>query len=213
MSRLWQSWPFICIGLFSGLPGFSSDSALFGQTSAPLPIQHESHREMIDGIHSEWLALSGQNFNARRFPGGNWYLADEAAPGASLTFEHRFLPDLKMDFSAYRSTALISDFSAREIRSYLAKEQKNYAKAGLTIRGARAEKAPVGSMPFMGTTYWKVTYSVIDKAKNEKKYAIIDYVTVSDDQMNFRLRFRGAPGAFEKQALATDQELSRFTLN
>lgn len=168
---------------------------------------------MIDGIRSEWLSLSGQDIEVRRFPGGNWILADEVAPGASLTFKHRFLPDLEMDFSAYRSRALISDFSEEQIRYYVTGVQRIHAKDGLTVRGARAEKAPVGGMPFMGQSYWKVTYDLVDKSKGVKRQVIVDYVTVSDDQKNFRLRFRGAPGTFEKQALATDEELSRFTLN
>ena len=213
MSVLDRSRQCVVTALLCRMPGFWTVSTLSAQKAELLQLHYESHREMVDGIRSEWLALSGKDFRAKRFPGGNWYLSDQPAAGASLTFKHRFLTDLEMDFSVYRSPVLIAGFGAEEIRSYLAKEQGKYAKRGLAIRAARAEKAPGGGMPFMGHTYWKVTYDLEDRVKGETKYDLVEYVTVSDDQKNYRLRFRGSPGIFDKHALATDRELSRFSLD
>lgn len=187
-----------------------SASAGFAVGAPPMSITVQYINEQFDGMESRYLQFSGNGFQARRFSGGDWVLASEPSPGASLSFYHRLVPDLAMDYSVFSSSDLFDELSESKLRAYVAKLSSQYKSRKLLMAEPGASKAPVGSMPLMGSSYWEIRYSLVDPVTKNHKAAVLEFVTVSSDGRNHRLRFTGPPESLEPMEATLRSELSRF---
>ena len=159
------------------------------------------------------LELKGDGFLGRRAFSPNWYPDDERPAGSSISFRNRLLPDVRMQFSAYDSTELIGALDEKGLKQYLAKQMNEYRKDRLLLQNAQAERAAVGSIPFMGKSYWKISFDLMDVDSRKYRYSVVDFVTVVDDKYNYRLRFTGSEKSLGRQSSAMKRELSLFSMN
>ncbi len=192
----------IVLFLFGCLSGFAR----------PLEIELNEVDEEVDGMRSHYLELTGTDFKGKRFPGGNWVLAEDAPGQASIRFFHRYQPELFMDFAVFADTDLMGDYSESSLRNYVLELKKNCIREGVELSGARAAKAAVGSVPFMGSGYWKISYSVVDSRSGQVRESVVEFVSVDEKNRNFRLRFSGPERLVEQFESSFADEAGRFTL-
>jgi len=189
---------------------------LFGcvfSSAQPLEIELNEVDVKVDGMRSHYLELNGHGFKGKRFPGGNWVLSEDAPGGASVRFFHRYQTEIFMDFAVFEDAVLIKDYSESGLKKYVLSLKPDYARQGFKLAGARAAKAPVGSMPFMGGSYWKITYTLIEAQTGRIQKSVVEFVSVDEEQNNYRLRFSGPAVLVEKFEGKFVDEVGRFTLD
>lgn len=195
---------FFTIGLISsGLSAASQPAAL-----SVRPVS-----EQADGLESKYLEITGSDIEVRRFTGGNWYLLEQTAEDASVSFAHRFIPGALMDLSVYASNQLIESFDDQAIKDYITQLGQSLMGSGLLLASPQASKAPVGAVPFMGSTYWKISYTLVNSSTKQAEFARVEYVTRTEDGKNYRLRFTAAPDVSAQYEAAYERELSLFMAN
>jgi len=199
----------------SSLYLLSAISLLCGYASGfaqPLDLQLQLVDETVDGMQSRYIELVGRDFKGKRYPADIWIAAEERPSDASVRFIHRFQTELVMDFAVYASTELLEDYSESNLKKYVFSLQSTYGRQGFRVEGARAVKAPVGSMPFMGGTYWKISYNLMANGTGELLRSVIEFVSVGAGNRNYRLRFSGPAVLFKKFQQNFPAEVGRFTL-
>lgn len=197
------SWVSILLSLLCGLPGLRADTPPVWQPYAPLLLQSESHREVIDGIDSEWVTLSGQNFRARWFPGGDWLISSHRQ-GASLTFSQRVDTDLQMRLYLYPASDALGDFSESSLRAYATSIPAQFPGWRLVDARFSFESAKLGSLLLMDAAYRKVSYNLAPKDGVAESRYVCDLISILGDGRIFVLRFIGN----ERFIGATERDLS-----
>jgi len=184
-----------------------------GSHGQPLGVQLQLGDEAVDGMPSRYIELTGRDFLGRRYPAGLWTLAAEAPPDASVRFIHRFQTELVMDFAVFDSAELLEDYSELKLQEYVFSLQTAFAGQGLQLEAARAAKAPAGSLPFMGGTYWRIDYKLVVNGTGELFRLTSEFVSVDEQGRNFRLRFSGPAALFRQYEKTFPVELGRFALD
>lgn len=184
-----------------------------GGHGQPLRLQLQLVDETVDGMPSRYIELTGPDFVGKRYPAGLWTLAAAAPPDASVRFIHRFQTQLVMDFSVFDRAELLEDYSEQKLKQYLFSLQTAYAGQGLKLEAATAAKAPAGSLPFMGGTYWKIDYKLVVDVSGELFQSATEFVSVDENGRNFRLRFSGPAALLRQYEKTFAVELGRFALD
>lgn len=191
-------------------------SLLFGYAvsfAQPLNLQLQLVDETFDGMPSRYIELTGRDFKGKRYPVGLWTVAADRPSDASIRFIHRFQPELVMDFAVFVSAELLRDYTEANLKQYVSSLQPLYARQGMQVEGAKAVKAPVGSAPFMGGTYWKINYNLVKSDTGELLRSVTEFVSVDEDSRNYRLRFSGPATLFRQFERNFPAEVGRFTLD
>lgn len=179
-------------------------------SGAPLALSVEAVSEMSDGMQTSYFKLTGEGFEGRRFSGGYWVLSDTPGEGASLSFYHRFGPDVFMHFSVFSTSELLSSYEENDLRGYLASIMRQSAKKDSKIIEPTAALAPDGVLPFMGGRYWKIRYKLADRDTGSVSMHVLEYLSIGDQDENFRLRFIGPPQEFMSLEAGFEGEISKF---
>lgn len=152
---------------------FVALSSVLYARNQPSALSVKSVNEQVDGLESRYLEFTNSDVNVRRFTNGNWVLLEETAEGASVSFSHRFMPDVLMDLGVYQSDQLLEELSEQAMRNYVARLKEKYKRSGFMMSGTRALKAPVGAVPFMGSSYWRISYELINASTKQAEVAFI----------------------------------------
>lgn len=184
-----------------------STSTLSG---TPLALSAQAVSETSDGMQTSYFKITGRGFEGRRFSEGNWVLSDSPGAGASLSFYHRFGPDVFMHFGVFSGSHLIKNYEENELRRYLASLIGHYAKDNYEIVEPVASKAPDGIIPFMGGRYWRIRYKLADRDTNSIVMHVLEYLSLDEQDRNFRLQFIGPPEDFLRLEAGFERERSKF---
>lgn len=203
---------FILFGLLCGLSGLRAETPAIWQPPTALPLEHQSHRENIDGIDSEWITIVGQNFQARWFPGGDWFI-NPRYRDASLTFTQRVDGGLQMQLHLYPASSIFSDFSEPSLRAYAASIPAQFPSWRLAAARFSFESPKLGSLLLMDSAYRKVSYSLQPKNGVAEPRHVCDLISILDDGRIFLLRFVGTERFIRAIERDLSSEIGRFMMD
>lgn len=183
------------ISTFVGLLVYLATTAIL---SAQVRLESTPVSEDVDGMASRYLALTGDGFAGRYFGDGNWLISEETNKDSSLSFDHRFVDDLRMDLGVFTSNALLIDYSEEALKSYTAAMLEKFTAQGLSATNVKAEKSGLESGSFMGRAYWHVRVEFNSPQTGLPSMYVSDFLSVGQNGRNFRLRFSGDPEIFSR---------------
>lgn len=203
----WLMW--FC--LLSGLQALLAAVPEAWPPPAPIALQAESRQERIDGMDTRWLELTGQNFKARWFPGGDWFLS-EGQSDASLAFVQRVDPSLQMRLFLYPATGSLPDFDESSLQAYAASIPVQFPGWKLADAPLSFEEAPLGGLLLLDAAYRKVSYQLVPKNGVAPPIHVCELLSILEDGRLFVLRFVGSDRFIRVIEKELSAEIGRFML-